>query len=60
MQENYGFNDAVHSGLSGDDPNSAFDADQNFNANLIITKTNFPLVYECLGATYTTQPKIQS
>jgi hypothetical protein len=28
--------------------------------NLLTTSTNFPLIYECLGATYTTHSKMES
>jgi hypothetical protein len=42
------------------DPIVAFDRDKNYNVNLLTTSTNFPLIYECLGATYTTHSKMES
>ncbi|MDR0674793.1 MAG: ABC transporter permease [Mycoplasmataceae bacterium] len=59
--QEYGYSNAVDSGLVDDgDPIVAFDRDKNYNVNLLTTSTNFPLIYECLGATYTTHSKMES
>jgi hypothetical protein len=62
--EMYGYSNAIDSGLANDvaPANPPFDRDQNFNVSLKTadkTSLNFPLGYECLGATYTSSLRNQ-
>jgi hypothetical protein len=58
--QKYGYSDAINSGLNNDDPPTAFKREENYNVSLVTTSVNFPMIYECLGATYKTTPKMSS
>jgi hypothetical protein len=58
-----GYSNATLSGLEEDTDDDelslALNRDFNYDANLVTTSTNFPLIYEQLGATYSTTAKFQ-
>jgi hypothetical protein len=58
--QKYGYSDAVYSGILDNDPETAFKREESYNVSLTTTKINFPMIYECLGATYKATPKFES
>jgi hypothetical protein len=58
--QKYGYSNAINSGILDSDPTTAFEREKKYNVSLKKTHINFPMIYECLGATYKATPKFES